>query len=231
MNLKEFLNATPATLGPEAIEKLKGIDFEPSQIIFHKLPQEAIDLLKTCEEFKDVKQINILHTATFYTKENGDPILDEIPEVKFSLEQVAPDEKGNSSLKLQSEILGDRPAERIQSYKLFPNVQFNEVIDLYSIDFSPKVYDMETLGKGVWKGPVGLFYKTFEPQTEIRVVYSPEELQDDYTKTKDKRTTKLYQILEDIKTKMLSGNEPNVPFNRFIILRASARSIKSVPVL
>ena len=62
---------------------------------------------------------------------------------------------------------------------------------------------------------------TFEPLGEIRIIFSPERLQDNMATGKGFK-----ELYTDKIEKVLLSGEPNVPYERNIILRLSSRSIK-----
>jgi hypothetical protein len=139
-----------ATLGPE------------------ELKNEMIQkFLLSFDEFKDVKKINAL----------------EAPSYLVDTKTGAPIEKDESNLGDKNKV---KPYQ-VQSYIYNPNrdfnIEFNEEIDLYSISLTSKIYNPEeltsfNLGIGTWVMPVLYNPLDFTPLREIKVVFSPEAIQD-----------------------------------------------------
>lgn len=176
------------------------------------LNEEVQKHLLTFEEFKNVKKINVLQFPSYFVnKETG----------KFA--------------NYDEDNLGDKSNYRIaltQTRAISPGeFEFAEEIDIYSIDLTPPMYDLTklstiNLGPGVWIMPTTYNSVDFTPLKEIRVVFSPEGLQDImFDKTKEEVDKILEErILKNVKEALYS-KEPNVPAHRKILIRASERSI------
>lgn len=189
-----------ATLGPE------------------ELKNEMIQkFLLSFDEFKDVKKINAL----------------EAPSYLVDTKTGAPTEKDESNLGDKNKV---KPYQ-VQSYIYNPNrdfnIEFNEEIDLYSISLTSKIYNPEeltsfNLGIGTWVMPVLYNPLDFTPLREIKVVFSPEAIQDILgLKNKedgDKEVKK--RLLKSFEDAIDNGLVENVPYSRNIMFRISERSIK-----
>lgn len=187
-----------ATLGPE------------------ELQNEMIKKFLLCfDEFKNVKKINALKLPTYLGDVNTGAPIDQ--------------DEGN---------LGDKSKTKsyiVPSFVYNPNrdsnVEFNEEIDLYSISLSPKVYDPReldsfSLGIGTWVMPTMYHPSDFTPLNEIKVVFSPEGIQDilDLKEGGEKEIKK--RLMKSFENAIDNGLVANVPYSRNILFRMSERSIK-----
>jgi hypothetical protein len=189
-----------ATLGPE------------------ELKNEMIQkFLLSFDEFKNVKKINAL----------------EAPSYLVDTKTGAPIEKDESNLGDKNKV----KSYAVPSFIYNPNrdlyFEFNEEIDLYSISLSPKIYNPEeltsfNLGVGTWVMPTMYDPANFTPLREIKVVFSPEAIQDILgLKNKedgDKEVKK--RLLKSFEDAIDNGLVENVPYSRNIMFRMSERSIK-----
>lgn len=190
----------PLTLGPEVLEN-----------------EDVQNFLLTLDEFKGVKKINILKAPVYLgDAETGIPteLLDDYigqasKSKSFSVPTRAYDPEKESGFK------------------------FPEEIDLYNISLSPRVYDPEktnanALGPGVWIMPTLYSPNTFEPYKEIKVVFSPERIQD-VIANKDNKSLEdeiKKRIIKTIEKAFDEGLKENVPYKRVVFFRASDRSFK-----
>lgn len=189
-----------ATLGPE------------------ELQNEMVQKFLLCfDEFKNVKKINVLKAPSYL----GD------------IKTGAPIEQDETNL-------GDRSKTKVYqalSFKYSPdgeyNFEFNEEIDLYCITLSPKMYDPKELdifklGVGTWVMPAMYNPTTFIPLREIKVVFSPEAIQDIFGLKNDEETNKEVKsrLLKSFEDAIDNGFKENVPYSRGVIFRVSSRSVK-----
>jgi hypothetical protein len=169
--------------------------------------EKVKEILLQCEEFKGVKKLNFLTLPNFMAnKKTGDPLE---PLNRDSL----PGEETYS--------------ERVVTYKFTTNLEFNEVVDLYSIGLSPRIYDenfIENLKDGLWSLPQVL--GDFVSKKEIRFIFSREKLQDMQGLHPETFEQFVNKTVEDFR-KFITSDEVNVPSKKAIMLRVSPRSIKN----
>lgn len=194
----DFFN--PIVLGPEILEN-----------------EEVQKFLLTLDEFKGVKKINILKAPMYLgDAETGIPT------------ELLDDYIGQTS-KTKSFTVPTRAydPEKEEGFK------FPEEIDLYTISLSPRVYDpkktsAENLGPGVWIMPTLYSPNNFEPYKEIKIVFSPEKIQDVIANKEDKSLEEEIKnrIIKNVEKAFNEGLKENVPYKRVVLFRASDRSFK-----
>lgn len=173
-------------------------------------------MLLNFKEFEGVKKINVLKSPSFMA-----------------------DKKTRKPLEFDEDNLGETSntkAETAVSYKYnYEELQnnFNEEIDIFSISLTPKTYKPEeltasALGCGVWTMPLIYNPESFTPYREIKIVFSPEGMQDNLALEQSSEVEKMLKerILKQVSDALDSYLEVNVPSHRGIIFRLSSRSIK-----
>jgi hypothetical protein len=201
----------------EYLESIHIDEFNMSTLDANALKEEIVQKkLLSCDEFKNVKKINIISMPCYHGDlETGQPI------------EFCDDNLGDKS---KAKVF--HTVSRNYDPQKHSSDIFNEEIDLYCISLSPRIYDptkitAENLGIGVWVMPTLYHRNSFEPYKEIRVVFSPETIQDLMSVNKE-------DLVEIVKTRILKsvekaideGLKENVPFERTILFRASERSFK-----
>ena len=189
-----------ATLGPE------------------ELQNEMVQKFLLCfDEFKNVKKINVLKAPVYL----GD------------IKTGAPIEQDETNL-------GDKSKTKkyqVVSFNYDPNresnIEFNEEIDLYCITLSPKMYDPKELdifklGAGTWVMPSLYSSIDFTPLKEVRVIFSPEAIQDIFSLENDKDVEKEVKkrLMKSFEDAIDNGLKENVPYRRTVLFRVSNRSVK-----
>lgn len=168
------------------------------------------DLMK-CDEFKNVKKINLLHLPSYLIVEStGEPTYDNVNYVGQKTKAVT------------------APLYKIDEDTEF---EFSEIVDLHIIRSTPKIYDpsvLDNLDAGVWKTPRIYNQTNFIPSQEIRVKYNPETIQD-IISFENKTIEEIYKERIEPKIRELFLNpelESNLPHKRSLLIRCSPRSIK-----
>lgn len=161
--------------------------------------------LYQCEEFKNVLRINFLEMPSFIADiETGEPII-------FNSNYMGEGDVKNQSV-LSYKYDSDEP------------INFNKIVDIYSITML-KMYDTKsTFNKpGVWSFPTVYNPENSEPSKEIRVIWSPEKMQDAIVLTNSKESVKmrLMRLFEEA----LDRDQPNIPFTPKYMIRCSSRSV------
>lgn len=217
LELKELNDKTPQEPFSK-IQPLSGFDLMMPilgpKILEKKLIQEY---LLGLEEFKNVKKINVLRMpAILVDKDTGIPL------------HTDDENLGNTSNAKQYVL----PNYMYRPYNEENKLELAEEIDLYSIDLTPAIYDpkvlsIAALGPGVWTMPLIYSPENFQPLREIKVIYSPESLQDILFDKKPEEVEEILKerILNKVK-EALNNWKPNVPETRGIMFRCTERSIK-----
>ena len=154
------------------------------------------DLLWKVDEFKHAEQFNIVEYPNFSVDQNGNPCTSEAFAVGEGVKTLV--------------------------FKFGPNIEFSKTIDLYSIVISPPIIDnkcYENLPSGVWNFPILLTPGDWQPYREIRIRWTPGNLQDEQGGI---------QAIEDTLKKVkeaLTSDKINIPHHRDIMLRMSPRSV------
>lgn len=189
-----------ATLGPE------------------ELQNEMIQKFLLCfDEFKNVKKINVL-----------------------KLPMYLGDAKTGAPIEQDETNLGDKSKTKqyqTLSFTYDPNkefnIEFNEEIDLYSITLSIKIYDPEELnifklGPGTWVMPSLYSPVDFTPLKEVRVIFSPEAIQDIFSleNKEDVEKEVKKRLMKSFEDALDNGLKENVPYRRTLLFRVSSRSVK-----
>ena len=182
--------------------------FGTMPVFDHKILKQFENRLYECEEFKDVVRINFLEMPTYLVdEETGEPIAGH-----------------------RNYLGGNAKPQSVLSFHFSEGdeVKFGKIVDLYSIAVN-KVYDVNFMNSsenrkyGVWNYPTIYDSKTFEPLKEIRVIWSPDQLQDALAITESKETVRerLIRMFEEA----LDRQEPNIPYSSKFLFRCSKRSI------
>lgn len=163
--------------------------YEMGDINYKRLTPQYLESFKekllTLDEFKNVKQLNILDKP--FIQVDVDSVPDLIPAL------LLPD-----------------------------NFEFEEVVDLFSIELTPDIYDTKNLGIGVWKSPTLYDPKTFEVIKEIKIIWSPDQLMD----SKINEEEIIEGMLGEVRELLTNGKNSNYPVIRSVIVRCSNRSYK-----
>lgn len=167
--------------------------------------------LMKCDEFKNVKKINLLQMPTYIMLEStGEPTYNNV------------------------DYIGQKTkAVHIPVYKVDEDTEFefSEIVDLHTIINTPKIYDpniLENLECGVWKTPRVYNTDSFIPSQEIRVIFNPETIQDIIC-LENKTVEEIYKERIEPKVRELFLNREiisNLPHRRGLLIRCSKRSIK-----
>jgi hypothetical protein len=220
LELKELNEKTPQE--PTFTSKISGFNYMKPLLGPELLETDIIQkYLLSLEEFKNVKKINVLKMPTI--------LVDKDTNIPLHMD---PDNLGNTenSKSYMLPSYAYRPYDNEREGKVL--IELAEEIDLYLIDLTPPIYDpnalsTSSLGPGVWTMPVIFSPENLQPLKEIKVVYSPESLQDILF---DKKPEEVEEILKErIINKVreaLNTWKPNVPVLRDIIFRCTERSIK-----
>jgi hypothetical protein len=189
-----------ATLGPE------------------ELQNEMVQKFLLCfDEFKNVKKINVLKAPVYLG-----------------------DTKTGAPIEQDEDNLGDKSKTKkyqVVSFNYDPNresnIEFNEEIDLYCITLSIKIYDPEELnifklGVGTWVMPSLYNPVDFTPLKEVRVIFSPEAIQDIFSLENNKDVEKEVKkrLMKSFEDAIDNGLKENVPYRRTVLFRVSNRSVK-----
>lgn len=219
LELEDLNNKTPQE--PDSSSKISGFNHGMPLITPQLLEKDLIiDYLLSLEDFKNVKKINVVKAPMI--------IVDKDTEMPLNIDPNNLGDTTNSKMCVVPTYAYRPNASEREENKL----EFAEEMDLYSIDLGPSIYDPKelstvSLGPGVWKMPLVYEPDGFLPLNEIKVIYSPEGLQDIlFDKTKEE----VDQILEERIIKQvreaLKNGKINVPTKRTIMIRATKRSFK-----
>lgn len=124
----------------------------------------------------------------------------------------------------------DGVAKTAMNYLLFDETEFSEVVYLYTIALSPKVYDVDDFRKPVKDGvvitPTVYDPNDFTPRKSITVFWSPEKQQDfQAAYDKDERDFLQEQIIDKIKKAFDNPQEYEAIGKRRIMLRMMDESV------
>lgn len=172
---------------------------------------EQLDLIKNslllCDEFSNVKEINLLPYPNFEINQHGIPV--------------------------DKDFIGLVKSDQVQNYKFDNDLKFNEKIDIFSIIISPPLYDkdiIDSLPEGIHSLPINQndYISAFSPLKEIRIKYSPESLQDLISLDNDNLNfdEKIDKIFLNKIKELIKSGEVSIPCRRDLIFRLSSRSIK-----
>jgi hypothetical protein len=189
-----------ATLGPE------------------ELQNEMVQKFLLCfDEFKNVKKINVL----------------KLPMYLGDIKTGAPIEQDETNLGDKSKTKKYQAVSFNYDPNRESNIEFNEEIDLYCITLSPKMYDPEELnifklGVGTWVMPSLYNPVDFTPLKEVRVIFSPEAIQDIFSLTNKEDVEKEVKkrLMKSFEDAIDNGLKENVPYRRTVLFRVSSRSVK-----
>jgi hypothetical protein len=182
-------------------------DFNVRQLIDANIG--FLNKLKTFEEFKNVKKINVIPMPSYYgDKDTGQPI--------NSIENYL----GGNGKVFQVPTYMYRPSE--------PKFEFNEEIDLYSLALSPKTYDNTNLDCGVWKYPLQYDPEKFSPINKIEIKYSLEEIKDAKNLSDEEAIKEAKRIILEQVSLLIDQKESNLPHSRGILIRCSERSMNKI---
>jgi hypothetical protein len=183
-----------------------------------ELQNEMVQKFLLCfDEFKNVKKINVLKAPVYL----GD------------INTGAPIEQDETNL-------GDKSKTKqyqAVSFSYDPNrefnIEFNEEIDLYSITLSIRIYDPEELnifklGAGTWVMPSLYNPVDFTPLREVRVIFSPEAIQDIFSlkNKEDVEKEVKKRLMKSFEDALDNGLKENVPYRRTLLFRVSSISVK-----
>lgn len=157
-----------------------------------------------CEEFKNVVRMNFI----------------DAPVYMVDLDTQEP-------ISLNREYLGGEvKSMQVSTFKFKEGdeIKFNRFIDIYSLQIV-KTYNTSAVNidkPGVWIFPT-IYGEGFVPKKEIRIIWSPEQLQDALAMMGKTETAKdrLMRMFEDA----LDSMEPNIPCEYGLIIRGSQRSV------
>lgn len=174
---------------------------EPSFLMGESL-KKLEEGLFSCDEFKNVLRINFLNVPSFLI-----------------------DQETKEPVSMSREYLGGKTEPQVVvtgKYKMDQEIVFNKFVDIYSIQLI-KYYDKDIVidKPGVFIFPT-LFTEDFEALKQIRVLWSPTQLQDALATIGRNETAKerLIRMFE----KALDDMEPNIPCEYALAIRASKRS-------
>jgi len=183
-----------------------------------ELKNEMIKKFLLCfDEFKSVKKINVLESPVYLVDiKTGDPI-----------------EQDETNLGDKSKVKSYQVQTFIYDPNKESNIEFNEEIDLYSITLSSKIYDpleltTSRLGVGTWVTPILYSPSDFTPLREIRVIFSPEGIQDIFNLKNNEESEKEIKkrLVKNFEDAIDNGLKENMPYTRSVMFRLSNRSVK-----
>lgn len=183
-----------------------------------ELKNEMIKKFLLCfDEFKGVNKINVLESPVY------------LVDIKTS----APIEQDETNLGDKSKVKSYQVQTFIYDPNKESNIEFNEEIDLYSITLSSKIYDpleltTSKLGVGTWVTPILYSPSDFTPLREIRVIFSPEGIQDIFSLKNNEESEKEIKkrLVKNFEDAIDNGLKENIPYKRSVMFRLSDRSVK-----
>lgn len=183
-----------------------------------ELQNEMVQKFLLCfDEFKNVKKINVL----------------KLPVYLGDAKTGAPIEQDETNLGDKSKTKNYQAVSFNYDPNRESNIEFNEEIDLYSITLSIRIYDPEELnifklGAGTWVMPSLYSPVDFTPLREVRVIFSPEAIQDIFSleNKEDVEKEVKKRLMKSFEDALDNGLKENVPYRRTILFRTSSRSVK-----
>lgn len=164
---------------------------------------------KNFDDFKNVKKINILSLPIYRADtKTGDPF-----------ESLA-----------DSDFLGGtwRPVQT-QTYLYDPKndkIEFNEIVDIYIISLTPKMYSCDKLGYGVWYYPTTYYPNDFSSLNKIEINFSIEEIKELKNMNDEEAKTEAKRVILKQVSELIDSGQSNLPCEQKILIRCSPRSIK-----
>lgn len=179
-------------------------DFENKSFMAGQSLKNSEKQLFECDEFKNVIRINFIDLPAYLVDdESGEPIAHN------------------------REFLGGQTSRKqVVTYKFRPGETaiFNKVVDLYSLQIIKLFNTNEAVSKpGVWIYPT-VFNDKFEPLKEVRVLWSPEQLQDAISLINNSNETAKSRLMRMFE-QALDSMEPNLPCSYALVIRCSERSM------
>lgn len=124
----------------------------------------------------------------------------------------------------------DGVPKTVMSHMLFEEIEFSEVVYLYTISLTPKIYDIEDFRKPVKDDvvitPLVCDPNDFTPKKSITVFWSPEKQQDfQAAYDKNERDFLQEQIVDKIKKAFENPSEYEAVGKRRVMLRMMSESV------
>ena len=157
-----------------------------------------------CDEFKNVARINYIELPSYFVDdETGEPI------------------------SANREFLGGKTTvKKVTDFGIKYNEELalNKIVDIYSIMLQKKFLSSEDITKpGVWIYPTNYSEDDFNPKSQIRIIWEPNQLEEvlkimGKTETPKERLMRMFE-------NALDTMEPNIPCEYSLVIRCSERSI------
>ena len=201
MNIKEFLTEQE-TLGN--MNTQYGGSYFPAAYYKSEVATEFIrNQILSLDEFKYVKTLNFLGSPTFLIDGDNNVI-----------------DKENTTF-----VGGYMKSESAKSYSNIVADELNDIVDLYTINFSNPIYEkksLEELEPGTWMLPSD----NFSGERTIIIKYS----KDSIGYLTDFTFSNLISNVSDNVKKLMTNDISNLKNSRSVIIRMSPRSVKRNPI-